>query len=112
MGLDSTRLSLGDLYATQLGWRRLPGSSDEIPQVLPAGKAESRAHFHSGKALNKRVTAFAVSLQTRGRNGVEVERRAQQGRSACTPPPPQAPSLVNEPQRGRGAMQPGAMETE
>ena len=112
MGLDSTRLSLGDLYATQLGWRRLPGSSDEIPQVLPAGKAESHAHFQSGKALNKRVTAFAVSLQTRGRNGVEVERRAQQGRSACTPPPPQAPSLVNEPQRGRGAMQPGAMETE
>ena len=44
--------------------------------------------------------------------GVGVERRAQQGRSACTPPPPQASSLVNEPQRGRGAMQPGAMETE
>lgn len=33
------------------------------------------------------------------------------GRSARASPPPQTPSLVSEPLRGRGAAQPSTMET-
>ena len=112
VGLDSTRLSLGDLYATQLGWRRLPGSSDEIPKVLPAGKAESRAHFQSGKALNESICICRESANKGERWGLGGEKGSRGQVRLHPAPPPQALSLLNEPQRGRGAMQTGAMETE
>lgn len=58
------------------------------------------------------VTAFAISLEINEKDGVRVESGAQQGRCAHAPPPPQTPSFVSEPPRGRGAAQPSAMETE
>lgn len=40
-----------------------------------------------------------------------VGEEGSAGRSARASPPPQTPSLVSEPLRGRGAAQPSTMET-
>ena len=90
VGLDAPRLFLGDLYFTQSGWRRLPGSTDEIPKILPAGKAKAHNQPLFWGSSYKRVTAFAMSLEMSGRDGVRVESRCSAGRVCPHPDPTKA----------------------